>query len=98
MAGRKKAKSSKAGIAAILISVLALLSVVALVIGLFSDWYRDFSKFKLAGNKLPSEAETMYAPGKDMLINQTSANGIMLLSAEMPLEDFANYALDGNVE
>lgn len=95
MAQKKKVRSGKGW--AIFAVVVSVITLVALVLGICTDWYTNFGKF---GKKKidPPTAEAMYAPGAGMLINQTSSDGIMLLSAEMPIEEFETYSLTTQTE
>ncbi len=94
---RYKKRVNKGTIFAI---VVALLCAVAIELGVFTDWYKDFSKFKpkSSNNNVTANADDIYAPDAGLLISQTTENGIMLYSAPTRLADFTTYSLDENVE
>lgn len=90
-----KKRTSKGAIFAVVIS---LLCAAAIVLGILTNWYKDFSRFKPKGsNTVTANADTLYAPEEGLLISPETSNGIMLYSAATPLSAFATYSLDENV-
>lgn len=95
---RYKKKTNKGWI--IFGAVVAVLLAAVIAVSVVTKGFTNFDKFnrKQAGTPADSANNTLYAPDAGLSINQTAANGIMLLSAPTELADFETYNLDENVE
>lgn len=92
---KAKAKTSKAAIFAV---IMSLICVVAVVFMALTKCFTDFRVFKRTQSGVTANADTLYAPDAGLLINQSTSDGIMLYSEVTPLADFETYSLDPNVE
>lgn len=92
---KRKTRTSKAAIFAV---IMSLLCVVAVVFMALTKCFTDFRVFKRSNGSINANADTLYAPDAGLLISQQTSDGIMLYSAATPLADFETYSLDENVE
>lgn len=89
---KEKAKQSAKGATATIIAALLVIGAAAGVIGYGSNGFKDWS-FKKFAQK--TEISTPDKPNDSaVIITPDESNGIELCSAQVPVENYANYGID----